>query len=131
MAWAGDEERYSSLNEKRLNLSGNGLSNLFDMSYKNIEQRRAYFRKRYRENRQELIELRSKPCTDCKQTYPHYVMEFDHARGKKRFNIASLGQGRLSDPMAQEELAKCDLVCANCHKVRTYKRSQGIEIVAG
>lgn len=59
-----------------------------------------------------------KPCADCRRTYPWYVMEFDHTRGVKARNInAGMGYYRLLD-----ELAKCDVVCANCHATRTYKR---------
>lgn len=61
------------------------------------------------------------PCTDCKKSFPHYIMEFDHARGTKLGNItvlvAKFGKKRLL-----EEIAKCDIVCANCHKIRTFNR---------
>ena len=57
---------------------------------------------------------------DCKKRFPTYVMDFDHVRGKKSFNISSaqcINIGRLL-----VEIIKCDLVCSNCHRRRTYKR---------
>jgi hypothetical protein len=52
-------------------------------------------------------------------------MDFDHVRGKKLFCVGSLvvqqGVGRRQ---ALEEIAKCDVVCANCHRLRTsYRRN--------
>lgn len=72
---------------------------------------------------QEVIRtVKSVPCTDCKQRYPHYVMEFDHVRGIKRYNIANAGQGSAKTFI--DELAKCDVVCGNCHNARTWFRKR-------
>ena len=62
------------------------------------------------------------PCSDCGVQYQFGVMEFDHCRGKKSFNLSS--PGRRSKIVILEELKKCDLVCANCHRMRTMKRSK-------
>jgi hypothetical protein len=60
-------------------------------------------------------------CVDCRnKKLPHYVLEFDHCRGVKKFNLGSYG--RLSWSKIEAEVAKCDVVCANCHKIRTWKR---------
>lgn len=66
---------------------------------------------------------KDRPCFDCKQNYPHYVMDFDHVpeRGEKLFVIAAKG-AQVSQKRLQEELAKCDVVCANCHRIRTHNR---------
>lgn len=69
-----------------------------------------------------VIDLKNKPCTDCKNTYPYFVMDFDHIKGKKRFNISEATQKYRSIPRLMEEIAKCELVCANCHRIRTYGR---------
>ncbi len=45
-------------------------------------------------------------------------MDFDHVRGKKLFNIAN-GRYRTWKSVIIE-IAKCDLVCANCHRIRTH-----------
>lgn len=62
-----------------------------------------------------LTSLRSHPCTDCGVQYPPAAMEFDHIRGTKKFEITATNYRRVDFP---EELAKCDLRCANCHRIR-------------
>lgn len=69
--------------------------------------------------------MKDAPCTDCGNQYPRYVMEWDHARGTKLFNIGSKSYNSPHSKKLQDELAKCDLVCANCHKARTYYRRIG------
>jgi hypothetical protein len=69
-------------------------------------------------------EQKNKPCADCGGSYPHYVMDFDHVRGQKICEISNIANRRLSLRKLQDEIAKCDLVCANCHRVRTYGGSR-------
>ncbi|HST70550.1 MAG TPA: hypothetical protein VLI94_12950 [Solirubrobacterales bacterium] len=63
--------------------------------------------------------LREHPCVDCGESDP-IVLEFDHLRDKK-FGIASGIRGRKWQDVL-DEIAKCDVVCANCHRRRTAKR---------
>lgn len=65
-------------------------------------------------------EAKNKPCADCKKRYPYYVMSFDH-RENKKFNVAQAVR-RTSLPKLLEEIKKCDVVCMNCHQIRTFKR---------
>ena len=58
------------------------------------------------------------PCQDCHKMYPPYVLDFDHVRGKKRFNVSR--GGCRSGQVLLAEIAKCDIVCANCHRERTH-----------
>jgi len=46
-------------------------------------------------------------------------MEFDHVRGKKLFNLS---KPPYNLKRVAAEIAKCDLVCANCHRLRTASR---------
>lgn len=64
--------------------------------------------------------LKEKPCTDCGVEYPHYVMHFDHLRDKC-FNI-SHGMRNHALSTILKEIEKCELVCANCHSIRTWNR---------
>lgn len=69
-----------------------------------------------------IQDLKSKtPCMDCKESYPYYVMDFDHVRGRKHKNVMELIP-TLSKKKIDEEIAKCEIVCSNCHRVRTHSR---------
>jgi hypothetical protein len=74
-----------------------------------------------------LRSVKDVPCMDCGRRYPFYVMEHDHRDGEtKLFNISDLISKKLRVSMEtlKKELAKCDVVCANCHRERTYQRGQ-------
>jgi len=71
---------------------------------------------------QYLRDLKTKtPCVDCGINYPYYVMDFDHVRGQKHANVMEL-VSTLSKKKIDEEIAKCEIVCSNCHRVRTHMR---------
>lgn len=73
----------------------------------------------------------AKPCADCGIKYPSYVMDFDHLDGfEKEFNIGSASQ-RYTLEKVKIEIEKCEVVCANCHRIRTYNRRTNTERVAG
>jgi hypothetical protein len=68
-------------------------------------------------------------CADCGEEYPHYVLEFDHVRGDKLFTLSGRTAASKTWTQLHEERNKCDVVCANCHKVRTWSRQQLEETV--
>lgn len=70
-----------------------------------------------------IEEAKKNPCTDCRQTYPVECMDFDHVRGEKRFGIGTAKGACKSVQAVLEEMAKCELVCSNCHRIRTRKRA--------
>ena len=64
-------------------------------------------------------EAKSVPCMDCGGVFPPCAMDFDHRDAEeKKFNIAQAAS-RTIDSLI-EEIAKCDVVCANCHRIRTF-----------
>ncbi len=78
--------------------------------------------KNQRKAAQEYVDnLKRKPCADCGQNFPSCVMDFDHVRGKKEFNIAT-GLRFKGIQQILAEVAKCDVVCSNCHRIRTHGR---------
>ena len=60
--------------------------------------------------------LKTAPCVDCGVSYPPCVMEFHHVRGDKLGTISKLVISSHQRLVA--ELAKCDLLCSNCHSIR-------------
>jgi len=69
--------------------------------------------------RARLAQLKDVPCADCGGRFPSVCMDFDHVRGEKLFLVCkpnSIG------PALDEEIKKCDVVCSNCHRIRTHNR---------
>lgn len=103
------------------------------MPHKDLEKRRAYHRKwsannpewweqRRERNKQLVREAKNQPCADCGRSYPYYVMDLDH-REDKKFVLAIVAKKHWAVERIQEEIAKCDVVCSNCHRERTAKRA--------
>ncbi len=114
------------------------------MPHKDKEQRNAYFRD-YRRKHKKIIHDRvaachrrsrhdryakiqqikeGSPCTDCGRSFAYYVMDFDHRDPSlKVADVSILVKNSTSWDRVLEEIAKCDLVCVNCHRLRTYHGS--------
>ena len=73
-----------------------------------------------------MVELKSQPCSDCGSRFETCCMDFDHRDGtQKLFNVGSMFAHHYSRELIETEIAKCDLVCSNCHRVRTRDRMTG------
>ena len=59
-------------------------------------------------------------CTDCGYNDHHAALEFDHVAGEKELNVCNA----KSVDQAKKEIEKCEVVCSNCHKIRTFNRLQ-------
>jgi hypothetical protein len=95
--------------------------------YREREGTRAveWARKRRKEIREVIHRNKSErgfKCLDCRTVYPAVVLDFDHrADEQKLFAISNAVQsGGLKLARLQAEIDKCDLVCANCHRIRHY-----------
>lgn len=107
-----------------------------------MDDKRAYYRDWYQKNkaqhlknvakrkklvkvdvRQKLQEVKNKPCFDCGGKFIPFQMDFDHRPDEKKSEDVSVMVAReFSWKSIQAEIDKCDLVCANCHRLRTYNR---------
>lgn len=67
-----------------------------------------------------LAEAKDGPCTDCGERHPAVAMDFDHVSGEKLLAVSRLKSASVARVLA--ELEKCELVCANCHRIRTHMR---------
>lgn len=76
---------------------------------------------RRRELRDYLRELRKDvPCADCGGIFPPTCMDWDHTDpSQKEFNIAKAVSELYTKEKIHAEIDKCELVCANCHRIRT------------
>lgn len=61
------------------------------------------------------------PCVDCGEP-DSVVLQFDHVRGRKLGNVSAMVSAAKPLKLISEEIAKCDVVCGNCHKRRTTKQ---------
>ena len=92
-------------------------------NYPMIRRRRiAYATTARLKQRALIIKLKSKRCADCHHRFPWYVMDFDHVRGKKLFDMSRLMAKVIAVQRVLAEAAKCDVVCSNCHRIRTWKK---------
>lgn len=86
--------------------------------------KRQYIERSLRANakrRDYLHQMKSRPCADCGVQYPYYVMDFDHREGEeKEFEMNRVSYVTMR--AIKREIEKCDVVCANCHRERTYQR---------
>ncbi|AEL97914.1 HNH endonuclease [Mycobacterium phage Patience] len=65
--------------------------------------------------------LKNSCCADCGEDN-WLVLQFDHVRGEKYRNVSDMMNTHSLEAVA-EEVAKCDIVCSNCHILRTMKTS--------
>jgi hypothetical protein len=63
------------------------------------------------------------PCMDCGQRFPACAMDFDHV-GVKNFAIATAISKGKAIKAVLAEIKNCELVCANCHRIRTFNRKK-------
>lgn len=69
--------------------------------------------------------LKSAPCLDCKECFHPVCMDFDHRDPSAKVRDISRMMGSPWEKVLSE-VAKCDLICANCHRIRTKCRRQGV-----
>ena len=66
--------------------------------------------------------LRAHPCVDCGTTDVR-VLELDHRQGETKLaNVSAMVGMGLPWDRVLEEIAKCDVRCANCHRIMTMIR---------
>ena len=108
------------------------------MPNRDRERQRETERRWYHANKAKVIEKKNRkkarlramvqakkeqPCADCGVAYPYYVMDFDHISGDKVMMISQLVL-RGATTRLMVELEKCEVVCANCQRIRTFERLQ-------
>lgn len=68
-------------------------------------------------------DLKDGPCSDCGESFPPFLMHWDHMGEEVKEADLSRMITNSSWGDILKEIAKCELVCSNCHGLRTVKRS--------
>lgn len=80
--------------------------------------------KQFLKHKEFLWGIKHNPCYDCGKEYPAPVMDLDHINSHSKYNVTY----ELGDKKLIKEIEKCQLVCSNCHRIRTWKRQNGYSL---
>ena len=97
------------------------------MPYKNREDLyRAQKQHRVRIRKKLFEFLSSQKCIDCGEK-DFRVLDFDHLDRKSKFkNVSDMRSGHYSWKSIYNEIRKCTVRCANCHRRKTYEEQRKI-----
>lgn len=91
---------------------------------KNPGKFRKWEHNRYDKIRAKIKELKIKlggKCSECGYNKNFYALEFAHKKGTvKKFAISTALQKYRSVKELENEVKKCRLLCANCHREETH-----------
>lgn len=110
------------------------------MPYKDPAAQKAAQRRAYQKNKEMYLQrnrnrrllhvsiakaIKEEGCMDCGGSFPPYMMDFDHRDPSTKFADPSRYNSFATPLKYVDELAKCDPVCANCHRRREHNRRMG------
>ena len=91
--------------------------------------RQAYLHERYEQRRAFIDKIKAVPCAVCGLEYPSYVMEFHHRNPMTKDFKISTSLVYYNAKVIMQEIAKCDILCANCHRMKEWG-TQGLRRAA-
>lgn len=66
---------------------------------------------------------KNKACVDCGGLYPYYVLDLDHLDPKTKIaKVSYLASQSVSKKRLLAEIAKTEIRCSNCHRIKTHQR---------
>lgn len=102
-----------------------------DYIKKHYEENKDYYKEKSKKRKQEQLPKRKailsrykvlKGCVDCGYKEHPEALDFDHIVGTKSFNISQANNRMTSWLKIKEEVKKCEVRCANCHRIATASR---------
>jgi hypothetical protein len=95
----------------------------YEANKKEYKKRAFEHRKKAKKRNRKYVEdyLKNHPCVDCGEK-DIIVLEFDHVKDKKVINISKSVNSGWSIERIKQEIEKCEVRCANCHRRVTHKR---------
>jgi hypothetical protein len=106
------EERKAELIENR---------RIYNINKRSVKRERDHQRRL--EVKAAVNKIKDTPCADCGQSFPAVAMDFDHVGAKTR-SIANMVSGAYKLDLILEEIKKCEIICACCHRIRTAARKE-------
>lgn len=113
-----DSNRKDGL-QPRCKECANRLRMEYYYQHKDEEKKRMLKRKKDIKNKW-LEFIKKQSCVDCGENR-FYVLELDHVNGEKDMNISDMVASSYSWERIKNEIQKCQVRCANCHRTRHYK----------
>jgi len=91
----------------------------------NKESEKAHINRRKNEIRNWFIDYKSKlKCSKCREDHPA-TLDFHHKNSKeKEFNVTFMSYFGYSIERIKKEIAKCIILCANCHRKLHYEENK-------
>lgn len=102
---------------------------VFDMPYKDIDEQKSKIRQ-YRLRNKEFVQeyLKKNPCVNCGFSDIR-ALDFDHLDPQlKSNNVKVLMNGTSSINRLKLEINKCQVLCSNCHRIKTIKNGDYITL---
>jgi hypothetical protein len=94
----------------------------------NSDRYKSAAKRRVADLRERVNQIKSVPCADCGGRFDPVCMDFDHLpEYEKVADIASMFRRKFAWSKIEAEIAKCDVVCANCHRLRTKARGRRLD----
>lgn len=121
---AAISKRYNSTHEARAKANASRAKRYAENPGKKQAERKFAALNRRAKFNAWMARVKNAPCVDCGRTFPPCAMDFDHVRGDKIFDV-SRGVDKTCAAVSAE-IAKCDLVCACCHRIRTARRHDAL-----
>jgi hypothetical protein len=91
------------------------------LSKKDKKKRKLAVKEKANRNRQFVWDyLKEHPCVDCNEKNV-IVLEFDHLKNKEH-NVSNMTSAGYSIKSLLKEISKCEVRCANCHRIKTAER---------
>ncbi len=78
---------------------------------------------RQKQNKEIIEQAKSCPCADCGGEFSSWQKDFDHVKGEKAERVGYIAMSRSTEALLAE-IAKCEVVCAVCHRIRTFAKKR-------
>lgn len=73
-------------------------------------------------SKQVAIDALGGECADCRGVFPPAVYDFHHLDpSEKEYNLGDVIRRKRNREVIADELSKCVLLCANCHRIRHFE----------